>query len=146
MNKQEGNPRLVLIDTVVYTMRDTKPISLDFRRAVPLASEEQPYLRRFKVGETWSKLSFGWLDEQRVALLVISNEGQGTFKVNPTKEEKEQAEAKVVVVAVGGIERENNILRIHPGDMVKFHPEPGQSYWICCGSGETTCHISAFPE
>lgn len=87
--------RLTVITTVSFQPKDGPPTSngKPFDRVVK--TDEQPYgPRRLKVGEEWTQLETGWLSE--AGHVVIENdEGYWTQK-QPTKEERAEAESKVL--------------------------------------------------
>src|SRR6185312_8298003 len=94
--KPTNRARLGLVCTVYHQQPGNEPISAESRFSRWLESEEQPYLRKLVIGEEWTLLDCGWLED--VGMLLLRNE-EGKFQVQPTEAERAEVMSRVVEVA-----------------------------------------------
>jgi len=91
-------PRQITVVEGVYHMGVDVPTSgVDNRFSRQVESDEQPYSRRYTIGDNWTNLDFGWIE--RPGMLVISNEEGKFLQRNPTDEEKKDIAGRIVEIA-----------------------------------------------
>ncbi len=128
--------RLTVIETVYHQTTTAEPDSIESRFERELISDEQPYRRTTKVGEDWTPLDFGWIEE--VGMIVIqNNEGKGLTKI-PTPEEKEELAAKVLEISADP----SNSWIVRPGE--SFRGEPAGKRTLCIRSRSGTTHFNVY--
>lgn len=136
--------RFVVVDKLYYEMPNTEPIVVDSGFARWLETDEQPYIRRFTVGEQWQAVNTGWLEETSM-LLIENNEER--FTVNPTSEEKTEAAQKVIEIAFpAGKEWTEASWLILPGESLRGTPANIKNLWLRCRKGKAKCTITLIPE
>lgn len=71
---REDNPksRLTVVQTVSFLQEGAEPVVADSRWGEWLKTDEQPYVRRLKIGPKFQKVDTGWV--KNIARLVIANE------------------------------------------------------------------------
>lgn len=143
---EERKPRITVVETVYHQAPGQQPTSVECRHTKSLDSDEQPYTRRVKVGQEWQALDCGWLEE--ASLLVLSN-AKEQFAVNPTDEQRQEAEARVVEVGIAAEDDDTRItplFLIAPGDTFRGQPLGVKAIKLRCRKGEATVTINLFPK
>jgi len=138
--------RITVVDSVYWSTEDGQPVQISSRFSRPLESEEQPYIRRITVGEEWQPLDLGWVG--KVGLLVLANEPTPR-RVQPTAEERDEDDARVVLVVW-----DRNLpyagICIPPREDCRLRPimlagQEKVSLWIRCLNGITKVTVNAIP-
>lgn len=141
--------RIVVKDMVYHQVGAEQPTLLDlpgFTRR--LKTDEQVYKRAMTVGE-WTPLDAGWFKDRQCGMLVLENlEGHFT-QVQPTVEERAEAEAKVVLLTfsnpLGNASIEQTDIVIPPRETVRFQPNDLGSIWLRCAAGRAKVQLNIFP-
>lgn len=133
--------RLVVVETVYHQPADAEPTAAESRFGRWLTTDEQPYVRRGRIGEEWQPLVAAeacWLDQS--SMVVITNQ-EGGFHLQPT--EQQQAEMDARVLEVG---REGSVLLVvPPGESARFQPWDLTALRVRCRSGEAKYTVAIFP-
>jgi hypothetical protein len=132
--------RLVVVETVSCHPQGQDPVAVESRFARPLATLEQPFVRRFSVGSSWQALPPGWLE--RASMLVLSNDEGKAPLVRPTQKEKQVLASRVVEVGVGPLA----FALVGPGESCRFSPHDLGSLRVRCQAGEAKCTLTLIPE
>lgn len=146
----QQRPWLTVCESVYYQADGSSPTIAESRFMRLLVGEEQPYSRTFRVGQQWKELDAGWLAECGSSLLTLANE-MPQWQVVPTAEEKAEAAARQVELALAGEEagqwtsppRAFALLR--PGESVRFEPLNLSALRLRCRSGETRVTLTLLP-
>lgn len=135
--------RLSVIDAVYYQSPQGEPVVTESRFARWLSTTEQPYSRRLLIGEDWTALDTGWLEQ--TGMLVLENEGLPPGPEQPSAEERAAAPARILEVACCGMNRGCWI--IPPGESMRAQPDgnPAQIR-VRCRQGQTHCKVTLYPE
>jgi len=133
--------RLVVVETVYCQSPGEQPVAVESRFGRALNSQEQPYRRVIKVGESWQPLDHGWVEE--ASMLVISNEEGKYLQVVPTEEQRKELETKVVELAFPG---QSGCWLIPPGDSFRGCPSGLGSLLVRCRKGMSKCVVHVFPK
>lgn len=91
--------RINRIDQTYFQAPGKQPTLVESRCVKTLKSDESPVYRDVLVGPGWTPLYLGWLDGAEVELVILKNP-KPEYHIQPSKEERELAESKVVEVAV----------------------------------------------
>jgi hypothetical protein len=149
--------RITVVESVYHQTENEQPTMVpESRYSRPCITDEQPFLRKGKIGEQWQSLETGWLPQ--TSLLRLSNEA-GKFSRIPSLEEREQEAAKVIEVAfVPPVDHTpkrdmhspqqtgpHPCLEIHPGESSRFRPCDLGTIRVRCRSGEAPYHLSLLP-
>ena len=135
----ENQDRLTARLDVYYEQQGTQPtqVSCSFGTTLP-KSEEQVYIRKIVIGEEWEPLDMGWVEN--VGTIILENRRK-IFQKVPTKEEKQQADKKVVFIR-------NNKETIGwpiPSGGFFMSASRGEDIEVRCLSGSTKPVINVFP-
>lgn len=154
--------RVVVAESVYYQQHRAQPSQPhDSRYSYVAAGEEQPYVRHFKVGPSWTQLDPGWLTE--ASMLILRNcEGDDPPQTMPTLEQLAEFEAKVVELGMMPEVVPDKTRTMHSPPEVKFSPlacafvRPGRSvrfeptdlklYHLRCRSGTVRCTLVLLPK
>lgn len=137
-------PRLTVVEHVYHQEGGGKsPVGSDCVSARFLSTDEQPYVRKTRIGETWTRLDTGWLAS--VSLIRVVNEAT-VFATYPSLREKTEAEAKVLEIGVEDEAGVHSFARVRPGDSFRVDPVESRSLRVRCRSGFAQVTIHAFPE
>lgn len=147
-------PRLTVVEHVYHQEGGGKsPTGADSVSARFLLTDEQPFIRKTRIGETWVPVEAGWLRDKGVSLVRIANEAT-VFTVYPSPQEKEEADRKVLEI---GMEVDSQIdgevsslvvtfAVVRPGESIRFEPDDFPSLRVRCRSGFAQVTIHVFPE
>lgn len=118
--------------------------------ARPLASDEQPYVRRASVGERWQPLEAGWLRDASLSLLVITNEEGCRSQTLPSASERAALGKRVIEVAAwpadAGPDALTAFAQVGPGEVLSFRPAaPLRRYFMRCLESKAECTLAAIP-
>lgn len=140
MKNQVPVNRIVVLDTVYHQAGTDPPITAESKFSRVLASDEQPYVRRAKIGTEWAPLDTGWIKE--VGLFLLVNEEGRRFMINPTDEEKKAVADKVIEVGLAGMEA---FCVVHPGESLRLSPTDASVLRFRSRSEGTRFTLSVFP-
>lgn len=153
--------RIAVVEYVYHQQPDVQPTVTESRFSRWLESQEQPYLRRLTLDQTWRELDFGWLKQS--GMLVLKNE-EGRFHVQPTKDEREDMAARIIEVALflpgekndGSRTMHDTPLRkaigplifaiVRPGESLRFEPHDVGCLRIRTMHGSARCSIMVLPH
>lgn len=152
--QQRIKSRLTVVESLCFSVGTESAVAYGGPFSREVDSDEQPYVRpAAKVGERWVKLDLGWLggDGANCSMLLIANR-MTQFQTIPGYEDKKNAEAKILEIAVWVQAPGDSmdgilvpIILILPGESARFSPYPGAKYSVRCVSGETKYDIHALP-
>jgi hypothetical protein len=144
---------VVVTGQVCHRRHADQPTSTVFQFSRDLETEEQPYTRlchkgKSKAKEEWQPIDTGWL-EDKVSLLVISNDEGGHTDVNLTPEALEEIKARVIEIGIE-LNTESSLLVIPfqyilPKESLPISPIDITSYRIRCRKGSAKYTITAYP-
>jgi len=127
---------LVVIERLYHRRVGENPIGVECRYSRPLQNSEQLYQREYLVTEEPKPLDYGWVE--KAGHIHIENL-EGNFpQVIPTKEEKEEAEKKVVVLGQDW--------EISPGETFRGTPTSTKSPLVHCKSGPALIRVTVWPR
>ena len=109
---------MTVVEQVYYQVSGGQPRLVESRFSRKLESDEQPYERHLKVGVEGAPLDCGWIE--KASQLVITNEEGRNLQVNPTDEEREELQRKVL--ELGYEDCPVPLCLIHPGESIRFCP------------------------
>ena len=156
MSDEQEQPKpardtLTVVETVYHQPAGEEPTAVSVQYVRPLETQEQPYVRKIRVGEQWQPLDLGWI-EQPGMIWLTNDEGRG-LQVNPTPEERAAIEAKVIclvtkVVNAGvlaGILAEDDFSwEVPPGESFRGRPTCAKRVWLRCRSGTAKATIRVY--
>lgn len=140
----EAKNHLTVVDCIYHVPFGSETVSMDTRYSRELQSEEQPYIRKSLVCETWKPLDCGWLTEVGVGLLFISNEAGKDQQVIPTDEQRRELASRVVEVAYEKDSSKSWI--ILPGESMRATPEDATRLFIRCRCGTAVVNLMLIPR
>lgn len=132
--------RITVSETVYHQLRGDRPISFSGQFARSLETTEQPYTRRTEVGETWSVLDTGWVEEPAMILLI--NEEGRHLQQNPTDLERAVIGTRCLRVRY---EDDAGEWLVPPGESFRGRPN-GRPLMIRCEKGTARYTLHAFPR
>ena len=135
---------LVVVESVYHQPADGQPIVAESRFSRRLRTDEQPYVRWFKVTEEWQSLDHGWLDA--AGMLVLKNEEGTNPQTIPSAEERAEIAAKVA--EIGLLANDTLVLLfalLQPGESLRFQPIGIPALVVRCRKGEARCCLHLFP-
>ena len=130
---------LTVVETVYHQPAGEEPTAVSVQFVRPLETQEQPYVRKIKVGEQWQPLDLGWV-EQPGMILLVNDEGKFT-QVNPTDEERAEAESKVIAVG-----NDSGSWLVYPGSCFRGEAAPFSDVAVRCKSGVARATIHVYPR
>lgn len=139
-----NHDRVTMNVMVRHEHRGDQPLGVDlvgFTRK--LNDKEQPYQRRFTVGEIWKKIDYSWLKDLGVSFVVLENLEGRDLQIRPSEEERKAIDSKIVEVAYRQESKESDLL--YPGGMLVKSPVDNATIYARCRSGDCTCKITALP-
>lgn len=145
-----AKPRNIL--TVVHQVSHlaqgfpTKAMDLAFDRELKV--EEEAYERNMcKVTEDWQEIDLGFLKGKPLSYVFVKNNEGTNLQVNPSPEEKEQIEKKILEVSFDApwLPSGTGVWLIPPGECFGGYPS-NDSVWIRCQSGEARYSLFAAPR
>lgn len=139
--------RLAVVENVYFHPQNDDAVQIESVYNRFLKSDELPYSRTTNVGTEWKQLEPGWVQE--ASLLIVRNlEGRFTQMI-PTPEERREAEAKVLVLAVSTqVSKEPTIpiALLLPGESLRYTPWDCTKLWIRCQVGVAKYNFQFFPK
>lgn len=139
--------RLAVVENVYFHPVDDDAIQIESVYNRFIKSDELPYSRTTNVDGEWKQLEPGWVQE--ASLLIVRNlEGRFTQTI-PTPEERKEAEAKVLVLAVSlqtSKEPTMPIAVLLPGESLRYTPWDCTKLWIRCQAGTAKYNFQFFPK
>lgn len=137
--------QLVILQTVYHQSPGKDAVGSESRIARTLVSDEQPYVRHTRIGDSWTPLNTDWIPDP--GLVVIENRGT-QFRVNPTDAEKAEAARKVLLVAIRGHDGLEPIpfAVVAPGESLSISPQGIRGWRLRCASGSVPVTVSAYPR
>jgi hypothetical protein len=142
--------RFTVVETVYFQPASAEPTQTGSRFCRWVGTDEQPYKRQTKVGESWVPLDAGWLKE--AGMLVLANKEGEFFRVNPTEEERTETAKKIVEVGLyTGVSKETGqsviepFARVHPAESTRFTPLDLSVIRLRCLSGDAKILLTLLP-
>jgi hypothetical protein len=135
-------PRLTITESVYHQVPGDNPIHIPAGFSVNLTTDEQPFIRKLKVGESWQGLPECWLTE--CSQIIIVNE-LPHFATNPTLEQKQELAAKIVEISFLA-KNTDGLWLVPPGQSFRGLPSNLQALRFRCKQGETRCTVAIFPR
>lgn len=144
--QQANKTRMATLQTIVFQRPGIQPVGMDFRATWWLETSERAYQRDVQVSREWVALENGWV--VKPGFLSVPNP-LPRFAVNPSVEEKQRAEGRVVEIGVVTSDGVVIICPISPGRAYLQEIFPGNIYAVrCpnCAPGETfEIEVTVFP-
>jgi hypothetical protein len=145
--KPSDKARLIVIEAVHHQEPDGASTTADNRFRRILKEDGQPYMRRGKIGCDWLPLDTGWVEHP--SMIVLRNEEGTRYLVQPTKEEREATERRIIEVGIDMMQGERTkdvetITIVPPGESCRFTPVC--KLWLRCQSEQAKYTVYAFPE
>ena len=147
--ENELKSRLVVVETFYHQHGGDVATAVSTSFARWLDTNEQVYQRKLKVGREWLQLDFGWLKELPVLGMLHIKNDEGCFPVvNPTKEERESASKKVLMLGVLRLGITTPLMILPPGETLRFQPlnEHPVNWLVCCIEGEAKFTMTVSPN
>ena len=141
-NFSRPKARIVVVENVYHQSPGRDPVGVDTSSSRFCDSDEQPFLRRTRIGDGWTPLETGWVVEPY--LVCVRNDATA-FRTNPTPGERTDAEKRVLELGAapaGGSVQPFTAVR--PGDSVRVYPVEGTRYFVRSRFGFTQVTINAF--
>lgn len=91
--------RITIVETVSFQPLSSEAVSFQNSSSKILDTEEQPFVRKAKLGPDWAKVEKGWI--QRASLMLLTNEEGKTFQVQPSAEQLEEVSSRIIEVFFG---------------------------------------------
>lgn len=136
--------RLTVVEMVYVQAPDSGPVAIESRYGVWIESDEQTYTRRLTVGPEWQALDLGWLRDKPIALLHLSNEGNGRAFVTPTAEES--AALAEQIVEVTATRQYVPLSYLSPGESLRMPPPDSFEWYVRCRNGKAKCVLNLVPR
>lgn len=119
--------RLTVVEMVYHQGTcGMSPVSMEIRFHELLKSTEDPYVRRFTVGNEWKQLEAGWLEEGDCSQLILKNEGPGTILV--------------------GLSLDRVLSVIPPKQSERLRPWRVSNRFVKCEGGEARITVVVIPK
>lgn len=134
--------RLAVVETAYHQQFGKQPHSIETRFSRQLSTQNQLYERQLVATEEWYPLDCGWLESTGMMVLV-NNEGK-FLQVQPTDEEREAAERKVLEVSYQ--DAPHNVWLILPRESMRAQPGDVRKLRIRCQSGVARFTLCLFPS
>jgi hypothetical protein len=156
----EADSYITVVEYVYYQQRgELDPVAVEVLYNRRTQTSEQAYVRQLSVGDQWTPIDQGWLKETGVGLLVLQNEGI-KFSTQPTQLQQEEADSKVVEVAILpkqdiGARRTMHsspelgpqvFTQVRPVEALRLVPVDLESLRIRCRSGSVRCLLTLIPR
>ena len=141
-----ANPcRIAVRELLYHQAPQEQPTAVESVFSRPLVSDEQPYVRKVKVGGAWEAVETGWLVD--AGMLHLANE-EGRFQqVQPTPAERAAAARKVVEVGLAVAEGEVVVCwLLRPGESLRAEPAEVGRLRLRCREGVARVTVNVFPE
>lgn len=145
-DEPDRTAKLTVVAQVSYRRGDGNPVAMALKYT-RLCVADQAYRREVKIGPTWVALDLGWVP---VASLVVVENKEGEFKKNPSDEEREEADSRVVEF---GVYREGEdpsratpAVLLRPQEWRGLEFVEGARVAVRCRAGTAACVVSAFPD
>ena len=142
--------QITVVDKIYHRQGSESPTSVSSRFIRHLQTDEQVYERRTRVGEEWTPLEHGWIEE--AGMIVIQNTEGTTLQVIPTEEEKEETAAKILELSVtdGLLDSPPGVLAkpwlIPPGESFRGYPSDVSKLVLRCRSGVCRYNVHVYPR
>lgn len=98
LHKPDHACKLIGVTNIHHRDRNGKVSTTTSRFVRELSSKDEQYKRTITVGETWEELDTAWVKPDAIGYLMIRNDGGRPFQVIPTKEQLEEARARVIEI------------------------------------------------
>jgi hypothetical protein len=118
-----------------------------------LETEHDPYSRKLRISEAWTRLDTGWLGNS--SMVCVHNEGAPRRQVEPTPEERASDEDASIQLAFSypddpvppsALYVLHPALLILPRESQRLGLEDGVILWARCKSGVASCRYTYFPR
>ena len=141
--KAPAKDRFTVVEQVYHRPMDSDPELFRHGYSRELQTTEQVYRRQIKVGEDWTPLDTGWL-EDKVGMICLSNEEGKRLQVYPTEEEQAEIDEKIIQVSYD--QDPDRAWIIPPGETFRSSPSSQHKLFIRCLSGVARCDLFIVPK
>lgn len=150
--------RLTVVEKVYHQQHGEQPIQIERSFERRLQTQDAPYNGhpRRMIGEDWTPLDFGWLEDGGVSAAYILNDEGKNLKMMPTAEEKSAIAAKVLEIAnvvdlldIDGTAKPTPvgmIITVPPGETCLLSLDNFDSIRVRCRSSVARVSIWLFPR
>jgi hypothetical protein len=139
--KETAPARLCIVSSIYYQQKNRNPHSFEGKISRPLKTAEQVYTRHLTIGEEWTSLDTGWL--QNSSCILITNEEGKHLSSNPTDEEALSISQRVI--ELGYTAHNSDTWLIHPKEFFAGSPSHLELR-LRCKKGQAEITINIFPE
>lgn len=136
--------RITVVEQVYFQQDGQQPVTAESRFGRQLASDEQPYVRRYRVGPEWRPLDCGWVAD--AAQLVLLNDEGRTGPRNVTDERRAELDRMVVEVSFAsdaGTPECHALVR--PRESARVEPRQLKNVMVRCVAGKCWVVVRVFP-
>jgi hypothetical protein len=98
VHKSDREPRLIVTSNLHHRDKEGQVKSSTSKFVRILGSKEDAYMRKIIVGEEWVQLETAWIKPEQIGYLRIRNEGGRAFNIQPTPEQVQEEESRIVDV------------------------------------------------
>ena len=141
--EQKGS--LTIVENAYHQLIGEESTRIESRYEVPLFTDEQPYIRRTKVGEKWETIDTGWVKDPR--MIWIHNEEGKFTQVNPTKEERKESDKRIIGVTFNSFQAcSYACLDVYPGQSIRICPSGFYKILVKSQHGTAKYTLTALPK
>lgn len=105
-----------------------------------LETQIEPYSRRITLNDERSLIDFGWIKSTDVGMLIVENLEGRKFDVNPSPEEMEEINGRIVEIYLH--EDSWVPILVRPRSMQRLEVDDFESIRLRCRSGSAKCRIT----
>lgn len=142
--------RITLVETIYHTPARGDAMTSTARFSRWLRSNEQVYgPRRFLAGTSWTPIDLGWFVDEKMSMLVLSNEEGKYLSTQPTEEERTALASRVIELGISPTPRPIDYLPftyLPPGECLRLPVIDGSILAVRCRAEKAICLITLFPE
>lgn len=141
--QHEGPCNRITVSANLYHQNcGEQPTAVPHTATWPVDSDEQPVKRRYALGVDPKPLYTGWLEADRVGLIIVENRVGVHQQVNPGLDELERRKRQVVYISHGGGVPQV----VRPGGMAYFETTDPAAIRLYAGEEGTPVTTHVFPR
>lgn len=136
----QSRDRLTIVEHIHFQHSSESPMSIGQPFARLLETQVEPYSRRITLTEERLLIDFGWVKSTDVGMLIVENLEGRKFDVNPSPEEMEEINGRIIEIYLH--EDSWVPILVRPRAMQRLELDDFEPVRLRCRNGSAKCRIT----
>jgi len=134
---------MTVVEHVYHQPFGEQPVGVDSSFNRKLDSDEQMFVRKFRVTEEWTPINVGWVES--AGMLMLSNDEGRSLQTLPSDEEKAAVAARVVELKYQDAP-DDQAWTVLPGESMRAMPSQASLLMLRCRSESARVTLTLIPN